>query len=125
MRRLALPLLLLVAWGVPLRAQTFVRGDADSNGIRQLTDPIHLLYYLFVGGRGPPPCKDAADADDNGKLEVTDAIVIIWWLHIGGRPPAPPTPSGGNYVAGDCGQDPSAEDPDLGCEVQSPLCSGI
>ncbi len=62
MRRLALPLLLLVAWGVPLRAQTFVRGDADSNGRIELTDGIRILEFLFVAGPPPTPMTTAGCA---------------------------------------------------------------
>ena len=106
MRRLALPLLLLVAWGVPLRAQTFVRGDADSNGRIELTDGIRILEFLFVAGP-PPTCLDAADGDDDGRLRITDAVRIFLWLFGGGAPLADPGPRQdlAVYESTDCGVD--------------------
>lgn len=34
--------------------EEFRRGDADSNGRLEITDPIRVLGYLFLGGGAPP-----------------------------------------------------------------------
>lgn len=83
----------------------FLRGDPNSDGGFDLSDPVFTLGYLFRGEL-PPTCLDAADADDNGKLEITDAIYSLQSLFLGG--PAPPSPFGA------CGLDPTEDD--LGCE---------
>jgi hypothetical protein len=79
----------------------FVRGDVDGNQDLDLSDPILVLGYLFLGA-GAPACLEAADADDNGAVDVSDAIQLLDHLFNGGpQPPAPypvlgkdPTPDG-------------------------------
>jgi len=85
------------------------RGDADNNGLLQLTDAVRILGFLFLGQQ-PPTCMDAGDADDNGLLQLTDAVRILGFLFLGQAPPAPPGPPDSP-----CGPDPVEEDPDLGC----------
>ncbi|MEM7262392.1 MAG: hypothetical protein AAF488_10420, partial [Planctomycetota bacterium] len=83
----------------------FVRGDVDADGAINITDPVFLLNFLFLGGQ-EPPCLDAADADDDGGLRpnITDAIIILSWLFQGGSAPAEPTPSATTYIPNqDCG----------------------
>jgi hypothetical protein len=100
----------------------FVRGDTDSNGRLELTDPIIVLNFLFLG-TSRPRCSDAADGDDNGRLELTDAVRVLNFLFLGLAAPPAPSPSSAVYTAGDCGLDPREEEPDLGCETQSNTCA--
>lgn len=49
-------LLATVFWGCALDAQwLFRRGDANDDGTLNISDPVYLLSYLFVGGGPPPP----------------------------------------------------------------------
>jgi hypothetical protein len=98
---------------------TFVRGDGNSDGSINLTDGVIPLLYLFSGGDAPA-CIDAADTNDTGAIEITDAIIIFSWLFSGGDAPVSPSPSGAGYVAGDCGEDVTADD--AGCLSVSPVC---
>jgi len=68
---------------------TFRRGDSNGDGTLDLSDPVHELGFLFLGG-SPPRCFDAADADDDGELAITDAIYVLGHLFLGS--PAPPEP---------------------------------
>jgi len=86
----------------------FRRGDADDNGVVQLTDAIRILAFLFQGGPAPT-CSDAADADDNSTVQLTDAIRILAFLFQGGPEPLDPGSTRG------CGPDPTDDD-NLGCE---------
>ena len=86
--------------------RTFVRGDVNGDGTRNLSDPIFLLVHLFLGGEAPG-CLDAGDANDDGSLEITDAIYSLSFQFLGGPPPASPFP--------DCGPDPTPDG--LGCEA--------
>ena len=72
----------------------FLRSDTDGNGTTNITDPIALLGYLFLGSR-EPGCHDAADADDNGALQITDALRVLNFLFLGGVEPAAPFPACG------------------------------
>ncbi|HVR75220.1 MAG TPA: hypothetical protein VMT52_12850, partial [Planctomycetota bacterium] len=89
----------------------FVRGDANADGVINLTDAVAVLGYLFLGSEAPP-CLDAADADDSGADQptLTDAVRILAWLFLGGLEPPPPTPSSPSYAPGDCGVDPTPDD---------------
>ena len=79
----------------------FHRGDADSTGIMDITDPIFLLRNLFQQGTDPG-CEDAADINDDGILDVTDAVIMLTYLFRGVDLSAPPGPSV-------CGNDPTAD----------------
>lgn len=75
----------------------FSRGDCNSDGSFDLSDPVSLLFALF-GGAGAPSCPDACDMDDGGALDIADAIFALEHLFGGGPPPAAPFPG--------CGPDP-------------------
>lgn len=72
----------------------FLRGDANADGVVNLSDGIFTLAYLFRGGE-EPPCLDATDSDDNGKLDLTDVIFTLGFLFQGGAPPPEPFPEDG------------------------------
>jgi hypothetical protein len=90
-------------------AKRFLRGDADSSGSLEISDPVKVLLHLFAGGT--LGCLDAGDTDSSGALNLTDAIYGLSYLFLGG--PAPPEPFPG------CGTDPGGES--LGCEA-APAC---
>jgi hypothetical protein len=67
----------------------FVRGDSNGDGRVDISDPVHTLNFLFLGGQ-VLRCRRSGDGDDNGKLEITDPIYVLNHLFLGG--PAPPSP---------------------------------
>ena len=87
------------------RLPTFRRGDTNGDGVRDVTDGIAVLLFLFAGRE--TDCRDAADVDDSGENEVTDAVYLLGYLFTGG--PAPPTP------LNKCNADATADD--LACEA--------
>ena len=54
----------------------FLRGDANADGGRDISDAIFLLFALFVNG-APPVCEDAADANDDGVIDIADATASL------------------------------------------------
>jgi hypothetical protein len=81
----------------------FRRGDADGNGSVNITDPIRILRWLFIG-ETPPSCFDAADTDDSGSIDITDAVRILVYLFTAPElAPSPPGPSS-------CGFDETPDD---------------
>jgi hypothetical protein len=114
-----------VTCGTPFR-----RGDHDGSGIVDITDPLNLLGFLFLGTT-PPICEDASDGDNSGIADITDALNVLGFLFLGSFPlnetlPGPMT----------CGLDPTVViDPDgeggfppqpatsLGCDMY-PSASG-
>lgn len=88
----------------------FMRGDANTDMVVDISDGIRTLGFLFLGGF-PLACKDAADTTDDERLDISDAIYIFTFLFLGTIPPPPPP--GLN-----CGMDPTGlPDPseDLDC----------
>ncbi|MBI4585349.1 MAG: VCBS repeat-containing protein [Planctomycetes bacterium] len=79
----------------------FIRGDANSDGDRDLTDGIFILEFLFLG-KSAPPCHNSADIDDDGQLSVTDAINLLGFLFLG-------SPAGFREPWVTCGSDPTAD----------------
>jgi hypothetical protein len=69
----------------------FRRGDVDGSGVVNITDPIRLLGFLFLGGT-TLPCADAADANDREGLNLTDAVILLHYLFLGGASPSSPGP---------------------------------
>jgi hypothetical protein len=88
-------------------APTFRRGDVNSDGKIDLSDPIGLLAHLFA--QGSMSCLEAADANDNNRVEIADAVSLLSYLFAQGARPAEPF--------GTCGYDPTPIDPPLGCEA--------
>ena len=72
------------------------RGDCNDDLGYNLTDPVLLLNFLFLGGR-TPDCLAACDANNDGTLELTDAVLFLSNLFLGGVLPAAPS--------GQCGSD--------------------
>ncbi len=61
-------------------------GDADGNGIVNISDGVYLIAYIFGGG-GPPVNPDAGDADGNGLTNISDAVYLIAYIFGGGEAP--------------------------------------
>jgi hypothetical protein len=87
----------------------FHRGDANDDGRFNISDPIFILAFAFLGAQAPT-CLEAADANGDTELTITDPIYILGHLFLGGPPPPRPGPVGSS-----CG--PSAVGPGggMGC----------
>jgi hypothetical protein len=117
----------------PLGAQQdFRRGDANVDGVVDVSDASFINRYLFLG-LGSPSCDAAADTDDSGSINLTDTIRIlnVLFLGIGELPPPGPNSPGPDPTPDDldCGAyDPSVPpknaDLDLALECLGPDPSG-
>jgi hypothetical protein len=99
-----------VCWTCRTRKPWFFRGDFNSDGIRDISDAIAGLNYLFVSGE-EPGCLSAADSNDDGELDLSDPTHLLAHLFNGGQEPA-----GGT----ECNLDETEDE--LTCE-DSGLCS--
>lgn len=105
-----------------IQGPRFIRGDANADSVVyadrprveiNVSDPIFIVEYLFLGGKRPP-CEKAADANDDGGVDVSDAIYILSFLFLGGPEVKEPFSR--------CGVDPTPDD--LDCEWYPPnVCS--
>ena len=84
----------------------FLRGDSNSDSTFDISDPITLLRFLFLGGE-VLGCRAAADANGDGGIDITDAIYSLNFLFLGGE--ALPAPT-------ECSHSDLEEDIALGCE---------
>ena len=82
------------------RPELFMRGDANSDAVRNIADAIYVLAHLFGQGE-EPPCSDAADANDDGALNIADAIALL--DHLFGDAASLPGPFP------ECGGDPTTD----------------
>jgi hypothetical protein len=97
----------------------FKRGDANADGLIDVSDAVHVLAWLFLGGP-PPPCKDAADINndsdilhDPARIDLSDPVYLLSYLFLGGPPPPAPGPHR-------CGPDPVEPEDELDCESYEP-----
>ncbi|MCA8961539.1 MAG: hypothetical protein KDC38_13535, partial [Planctomycetes bacterium] len=89
----------------------FRRGDCNTDGTFDISDPVFLLSELFTMGT-IGQCRDACDTNDDGVTDISDAVFMLSAQFIPGAPPVPaPAPL--------CGQDPTADG--LGCN-NYPVC---
>jgi len=75
--------------GLTIGASVFLRGDANGDGARDISDAVSILQYLFGGSE--LDCPDAADTNDDGVLNIADPIFLLGYLFAGG--PDLPEPS--------------------------------
>jgi len=79
----------------------FRRGDANTDGVVDISDGILVVNHLFIRPQ-QIDCQDAADANDDGNVDISDGIGIFAFLFVGGYAPPSPGPH-------DCGQDPTRD----------------
>ena len=93
----------------PAPAARFRRGDFNSDGQVNISDPIGTLNFLF-GSEASPSCMKAVDANGDGSVNISDATFSLNFLFSGGAAPPAPFP--------DCGPE---EDniTDLECEAEA------
>ncbi len=106
-------LLLAVAPQIAGQDARYLRGDANGDGVVDVSDPLATLIGLFWNG-GAPACEDAVDANDDGSVDVSDAVFSLGFLFSTDNPIPPPGPLA-------CGTDPTEDD--LTCLVyDAPNC---
>jgi len=65
-------------------------GDANGDGLIDISDAVFLISYIFSGGVAPGDCnypKGKGDANGSGTVDIADAVCIISYVFAGGGPP--------------------------------------
>ena len=80
----------------------FRRGDVNADGTLNVTDPVVLLNFLFLGGESPA-CLNACDSNDDETADLADAVATLRHLFLGDPDLPPPFRDCGTdaTVAGD------------------------
>jgi hypothetical protein len=71
----------------------YVCGDAEGDGISNVSDAVYIINYVFSGGNAPDPLE-AADVNCDGEVNVSDAVSIINYVFAGGNIPCDTTGDG-------------------------------
>ncbi len=71
--------------------EEYLRGDANSDSVVNISDAQHTLAFLFIGGPAPS-CMDRADANDDGVLNISDPSFTLGFLFLGTAAPPSPGP---------------------------------
>ncbi|MCA8961259.1 MAG: VCBS repeat-containing protein [Planctomycetes bacterium] len=85
----------------------FRRGDANGDGLFDISDAVSTLAALFIPTSPPILCEDAFDTNDDGTVDVSDAVFALAALFVPGAAPLPDPV--------DCGDDPTSDA--LDCEI--------
>jgi hypothetical protein len=64
----------------------FICGDADANGLVNVSDVVALLQFVFGDGEPPQPWA-AGDVDCSGNVNVTDIVYLIAFIFGDGPEP--------------------------------------
>lgn len=62
--------------GGPPSDADFLRGDCNSDGGVDISDPVVLLERLFAAA-SVPPCEDSCDSNDDGALNLVDVVLML------------------------------------------------
>ena len=65
------------------QGNSFTRGDANTDGNVDISDPTTTLQYLFLGGDAPP-CEASADSNGDGNINISDPTYTLQYLFLGG-----------------------------------------
>jgi Dockerin type I domain len=68
---------------------TYKCGDANSDGLINISDAVWILSYIFRGGAAPEPLE-SGDANADGLVNVSDAVWIQNYIFKGGNAPCDP-----------------------------------
>ncbi len=88
---------------LPVETIRFRRGDFTGDGQLDISDPVAVLGYLFLGATPDPECAASADGNADLNIDLTDAVYLLGYLFLGSDEPPPPFPG--------CGEDPAAGGP--------------
>ena len=63
----------------------FVRGNVNGDAETDISDPVFILFHLFLAEPAEVSCRDALDSNDDGELDISDAVHLLTALFLGGR----------------------------------------
>jgi hypothetical protein len=64
----------------------YVCGDANADGMVDISDAVYLIAYIFSGGSAPSPLL-AGDANCDTTVDISDVVYLISYIFSGGLAP--------------------------------------
>jgi hypothetical protein len=77
--------------GVFQTERDYVCGDADGDGIVNVSDAVHEITYIFGGGPPPDPLA-SGDVNCDETVNISDAVYLIAYIFGGGPEPCAACP---------------------------------
>lgn len=74
-------------FSMPVVVWIYTFGDANGNGIVNVTDVTYLINYIFAGGPAPVPLFITGDVNCDRETNVSDVVYLVNWIYLGGPPP--------------------------------------
>ncbi len=71
---------------VSYECSTYLCGDSNGDETVNVSDAVHIINYVFVGGNPPDP-MESGDCNCDGSCNVSDAVWIINYVFVGGNDP--------------------------------------
>lgn len=65
---------------------SYTCGDANSDGLVNVSDAVWIINYVFIGGDPPNPLA-AGEVNCDSSVNVSDAVWIVNYVFIGGNQP--------------------------------------
>ena len=65
---------------------TYIRGDANGDGVIEIGDVVYLINYLFKSGPPPDPLW-IGDCNCDEIVDLGDVVFLLNYLFKGGPPP--------------------------------------
>jgi parallel beta-helix repeat protein len=72
--------------GIGDACDDYICGDANSDGLVNVGDPVFLINYIFKGGPAPDPLE-SGDVNCDDEINVGDAVFEISYIFKGGPEP--------------------------------------
>jgi hypothetical protein len=69
-----------------INAVSYIFGDANHDGMVNISDVVYLISYIFAGGPAPTPLQ-SGDANGDCFVNISDGVYLIAYIFSGG--PAP------------------------------------
>lgn len=79
---------------ITIGSAQFIRGDANRDGLLDLSDAVTILMYLFSDGE--LTCQDAADCNDDDSLNLADPVYLLSHMFANSEAPPSPWPEAGD-----------------------------
>jgi hypothetical protein len=64
----------------------YICGDANGDGVVNVSDAVYIINYIFAGGAAPDPLE-SAEVNCDGDVNVSDAVWIINYIFMDGYEP--------------------------------------
>jgi|GEM_PF-6671912 len=64
----------------------YLCGDANADGMVDISDAVFLIAYIFSGGSAPSPLL-AGDANCDAAVDISDGVYLIAYIFSGGQAP--------------------------------------